>query len=168
NSEGFFVFAGVQPGKYDIVINAPGFSQAKAEVEVSPIRETAVPPIKLTVAGVAAVVETVAASTQVQTASAEVASTITNTQIDKLPLLDRTVIGLALTQPGVVDANPTSNGNDIVVNGLRSTYLNVTLDGINIQDNLFRENSGGFSPNGLRVSQVNELSIATSNAIPKF
>src|SRR5205823_3647684 len=46
NSEGFFVFAGVQPGKYDIVINAPGFSQAKAEVEVSPIRETAVPPIK--------------------------------------------------------------------------------------------------------------------------
>src|SRR5262249_28607657 len=101
----------------------------------------------------------------VQTANAEMISTITKTQIETLPLVDRSIIELATTQPGVINANPTSisNGNDIVVNGLRSTYLNVTLDGINIQDNFLRENSGGFTPNRLRISQVAEFTIANSN-----
>src|SRR5436309_4552516 len=121
NNEGIFAFAGVQPGKYDVSVNASGFGATKVQVEVSPIRETTVPPIKMAVVAAQAI-EVVASSSQVQTANAEVLSTITNTQIDKLPLLDRTVIDLALTQPGVVNASPISNGTDIVVNGLRSTY----------------------------------------------
>jgi hypothetical protein len=163
NEAGTFLFPGVQPGRYNLTVDASGFSTVKIPVEVSPIRETVIPAISLKVAGVSEEVSVVASSAQVQTANAEIVSTVTNAQIDKLPLLDRTVIELALTQPGVVNANPTSNGSDIVVNGLRSTYLNVTLDGINIQDNYLRENSGGFSPNRLRVSQVNEFTVATAN-----
>src|SRR6185369_4326547 len=57
-----------------------------------------------------------------------------------------------------------ANGNDTVVNGLRSTYTNVTLDGINVQDNYLRENGVGFSPNLLKTSQVAEMTVSTSNA----
>src|SRR5262249_31115382 len=99
-AEGNYVFTGVQPGKYDLVIEARGFAMAKVEVEVSPIRETAMPPIKLSVAGVTESVAVVAASAQVQTANAEMISTITKTQIETLPLVDRSIIELATTQPG--------------------------------------------------------------------
>jgi hypothetical protein len=161
--EGLFVLTGVRPGTYDLVIQAPGFARSRVQLNVSPITETAVPPIKLSVAGVEGEVSVIAAATQVQTNNVEVMSTITSEQIDKLPLFDRSVIDLATTQPGVRNASPNTNGNDIVVNGLRSTYLNVTLDGINIQDNFLRENSGGFSPNRLRIGQVSEFTVASSN-----
>src|SRR5207245_10624854 len=85
---------------------------------------------------------------------------------DRLLLLDREVLTLAQTQPSVLNASPISlaNGNDTVINGLRSTYTNVTLDGINVQDNYLRENGVGFSPNLLKSSQVAEMTVETSNA----
>src|SRR5581483_8714083 len=95
----------------------------------------------------------------VQTANAEVSATVSTAQVDKLPLLDRNVIDLAQTQAGVVNGSSIANGRDLVVNGLRSTYTNVTLDGINVQDNLYRENGAGFSPNRMRVSQVSEITV---------
>ncbi|PWT98709.1 MAG: hypothetical protein C5B51_28600 [Terriglobia bacterium] len=162
--EGLFRFAGIQPGKYDIKIEAKGFLPASVrEVEVDPIRETSLPAIQIALATVTQSIEVVSAVQPVETANAEVSSTVTSPQIDKLPLLDRTVIDIAQTQAGVVNASPISNGTDVVVNGLRSTYLNVTLDGINIQDNYLRENSGDFTPNRLRVSQVSEMTVGTSN-----
>jgi hypothetical protein len=164
-AEGLYRFAGVQPGKYDVTVNASGFLVTTVrEVEVDPIRETSLPPVKVALAAVTQSVDVIAATQPVETANAEVSSTVSNAQIDKLPLLDRTVIDIAQTQAGVVNASPISNGTDVVVNGLRSTYLNVTLDGINIQDNYLRENGGGFTPNRLRVSQVSEMTVNTSNA----
>src|SRR5436309_1609318 len=44
NNEGAYLFAGVQPGKYDVAINAQGFATTKVQVELSPLREASVPP----------------------------------------------------------------------------------------------------------------------------
>jgi hypothetical protein len=38
------------------------------------------------------------------------------------------------------------------------------MDGVNIQDNLFRENGVSFSPLLLKLDQVEEFTLATSNA----
>jgi len=164
-AEGLYTFTGVQPGMYDIAVQAGGFAAASVRgVDVDPIRETSLPPIQLSVAAVTQSVEVQSSTQPVETANAEVSATVTANQLDKLPSLDRGVIGLAQTQAGVVNASPNTNGDDIVVNGLRSTYLNVTLDGINIQDNFLRENGGGFSPFRPRTSQVAEFTVETSNA----
>ncbi len=56
------------------------------------------------------------------------------------------------------------NGNsNTVINGLRTSYSNMTLDGINIQDNYIRDNALDYSPNKLRVGQVRQMTLITSN-----
>jgi len=67
----------------------------------------------------------------VQTFSAEVSTTVMSAQLRLLPSLNRSPIGLPLSQAGVTSNARTS----ATINGLRSSFANITLDGINIQDN---------------------------------
>ena len=141
-NEGLYSFIGVRPGTYDVTVDAKGFvTSTLHDVRVGPIRETSLPPLKLEVAAVSQTIDVTANIGAVETANAEVSSTVGSTQIDKLAVIDRDVLSLAQTQPGVLNASPISLGNgvDTVINGLRSTYTNVTLDGINVQDLLYRE-----------------------------
>ena len=111
---------------------------------------------------VKATTESVEVSADVQTVqlgNSEITSTITNTQVQNLPVTGRQVSTLFLTQPGVaVGTNTTS------VNGLRPSFTNVTLDGINIQDNFIRTNDLDYAPMRTTIDQVAEISISTSNA----
>src|ERR1019366_6878123 len=50
------------------------------------------------------------------------------------------------------------------IDGQRSSYVNVTLDGINIQDNFIRTNDMDFLPNLLLLDQVAEVTVSSSNA----
>ena len=96
----------------------------------------------------------------IQTSNAEISSTITMEQIAKLPILDRDPLALIQTQPGVV-----YQGNSATtINGLRTSYSNMTLDGINIQDNYIRDNALDYTPNKLLVGQVRQMTLVTSNA----
>jgi carboxypeptidase family protein/TonB-dependent receptor-like protein len=158
-SVGLFTFIGVRPATYDLSVEAPGLSRYVARnVVVDGGRETAVPAVKLEVGTVAATVEVAANTEGVQTANAEISTTVTNEQVRRLPSIDRNVQGLIFTQPGV-----TSGRGDAVVNGTRPSYTNVTLDGINIQDNFIRTNDVNFSSNLLLLDQVAEITVATSN-----
>jgi hypothetical protein len=166
-TEGHFTFTGVRPGTFDISVDAAGFGSAAVhDIKVEPIRETALPLITLQLGTIAQTVVVTESTQTVEVANASVSTTVTTTQIDKLPLLGRDVLTLVETQAGVVLGSPDSlaNGVDLVINGLRSTYTNVTLDGINIQDNYLRENGVGFTPNLLKSSQVSEFTVETSNA----
>jgi len=164
-SSGIFSFIGVRPGTYDVRVTAQGFVVSTLRgVKVDPIRETALPPVRMEVAAVVQTVDVTADAQNIETTNSEVASTVSSSQINKLPVLSRSVQSLVQTQPGVINASPITNATDMVINGLRSTYTNVTLDGINIQDNYLRENGVGYSPNLLRISQVAEMTVATSNA----
>ena len=68
-------------------------------------------------------------------------------------------LGFLQSQAGINDARGTTT-----VNGQRSTYINVTLDGINIQDNFIRTNDMDFLPNLLLLDQVAEVTVSSSNA----
>jgi hypothetical protein len=94
----------------------------------------------------------------VQSANAEVATTITNTMIQNLPVLGRQVTTFFQTQPGVNSGTDTTS-----VNGLKSSFSNVTLDGINIQDNSVRNNGLDYAPFRTTIDQVAEITISTSN-----
>ncbi|MCX6595866.1 MAG: TonB-dependent receptor [Acidobacteria bacterium] len=161
--EGLYSFSGLQPGQYEVSVQLAGFTTATAiAVKVDTARETSLSPIALQPASVTQSVDVVATANGVQTTNAEIGTTVTNEQIRRLPQLNRNILALIATQPGVGNNGRTNT----VINGLRVSYANVTLDGVNIQDNYFRENSLDFQPNLLLVDQVAELSIGTSNANP--
>ena len=80
-------------------------------------------------------------------------------QIRRLPSLDRSPLALVRTQAGV-----TNGRANTIINGQRTSFSNVTLDGVNIQDNFLRDNALDFLPNLLLLDQVAEVTVATSNA----
>src|SRR6185436_1071664 len=112
-----FSFDAMNPETYTVVIEKEGFAAYRAEnVKVSPGTDRPLNGITLQ-AGVQAVEVNAADELQgIQTASAEVAATIINEQIERLPQLSRDPVTLAQTQPGV-----TNNGATFtVINGLRN------------------------------------------------
>lgn len=161
SQSGLFTFAGLQPGTYDVQVERPNFATVKVTgVKVDIAREVALSKITLQPASVGQTVEVTAEADLAQTANATLLTTITNTQVARLPQLDRNVISIIKTQPGV----GSNNRSTTVINGLRASYANVTIDGINIQDNYLRETSLEFQPNMLLLDQVSELTLTTSNA----
>jgi hypothetical protein len=161
SSDGQFHFLGVRPADYDVTVDAKSFLKATVRnVTVDAARETEVPAIKLQLATVTQTVDVVAETTGVETSSAEISGTITMEDIRSLPILDRDPLGVLQTQPGVV-----YNGNsNTVINGLRTSYSTVTLDGINIQDNYIRDNALDYTPNKLLLGQVRQMTLVSSNA----
>lgn len=160
NASGLFVFSAVRPETYDLVVTAPGFAKfAARKIKVEAIRETTLGVIKLEVAATSEVIEVSAEVVGVQLASSEVSTTITREQIANLPTISRQISTLFSTQAGVSDGRgPT------VINGLRTSAANVTLDGINIQDNFIRTNSLDFMPIRPTIEQVAEMTVAVGNA----
>lgn len=158
--EGLFSFAGLQPGTYEIQVELKGFNTAKVtNIKVDIARETPLGAIILQPATVAQTLEVVAPANAVQTENVAIATTVTNEQISRLPQLNRNIIALITTQAGV----GTNNRTGTTINGLRVSYSNVTMDGVNIQDNLLRETSLDFQPNLLFTDQVSEFTVSSSN-----
>jgi len=159
NENGVFSFVTVRPDTYDLSVEAKGFTRTTIHgVKVSPVQETAIPSIKLEVQAAATTVEVTGDVQSVQLSNAEVASTVTSTQVQNLPVLGRQVSTLFQTQAGVSSGNNTTN-----VNGLRPSFSNVTLDGINIQDNFTRTNDLDYAPMRTTIDQVAEITAATAN-----
>jgi hypothetical protein len=164
-SDGLFAFSGVSAGTYDVVVSAAGFRKSTNRgVVLTAGAETALPAIKLEIGSTTESVEVTESATIVQTTNAEVAQNMSRAQIKDLPLLNRSPLSLVTAMAGV------SNGRagDSVINGQRTSFTNMTLDGINIQDNFIRTNAVDFSPNLLLLDQVSEMTISTSNSNPAF
>lgn len=161
NEAGIFVFSGLQPVTYTVTVEISGFSKyVVRSTKVNPGQETALGQIALEVGTVAESVEVSAESIQVQTANAEIATNITNSQIMRLPQLNRSPLALLTSQAGVY----ASGRENTTINGLRTTYNNVTIDGVNIQDNFIRTNALDFLPNLLLSDQIAEVTVSTSNS----
>src|SRR5262245_13055485 len=158
--DGLFNLSGLRPEYYDLEVEAAGFQRYTLRgVKVDPARETVLPTISLSVEPVTIRVDVTAPIQTVQTANVEVTTTITNEQVRRLPVLDRYPLALIQTQAGV-----TNSGGTIVINGQRTSSANVTLDGVNIQDNYIRNNSLSYTPNLIALDQISELTLTSSNA----
>lgn len=160
NENGEFVFVSIRPETYDVLIEAAGFrKEAVRAIKVAPQQEYSVGAIKLEIGAVTEVVEVTAASQVVQLSNAEVSTTLTNEQLRKLPMLNRSPLTAIYAQAGVT----STNRSNTVINGLRTSFTNITLDGINIQDNFIRNNGIDFQPNLLLLDQISEANIGISN-----
>jgi hypothetical protein len=160
SADGSYHLIGVRPADYDLSVHSAGFVTATLHnLTVDAARETDVPQVKLQLATVSQSVDVVADTVGVETSSAEISGIISMEDIRSLPILDRDPLSVLQTQPGVV-----SNGNSTtVINGLRTSYSNVTLDGINIQDNYIRDNALDYTPNKLLLGQVRQMTLVSSN-----
>src|SRR5205807_4516789 len=102
-----------------------------------------VPAITLEVGATTELVTVEAGAEIVNTTSAEITSTTEKKQIEDLPILDRNSLAIVRLQAGVANRGPGGIA-ETTINGQRSSFSSMTLDGINIQDNFIRENDLDF------------------------
>jgi len=159
--DGSFSISAVKPGTYELSIEVAGFTKATVtNVVVDPGKENTLPPIRLQVASAAQTVDVTESTVAVQSTSNEVATTLTQAQVTNLPVLDRQINNLYSTQAGV---ESNGSGASTVINGMRSQATNVTLDGINVQDQFIRLSGLDIMPNNLTIAQVAEFTISSAN-----
>lgn len=160
NPAGEFTAASLAPGLYTLRVSADGFRAYHLEHQkVDVARSVSLPPIVMDLGEVTEVVVVEGEVAQVQTTNAEVTSVVTSQQIAELPLIGRDPLTFVQLQAGVV-SNKAAN---TVINGQRTSYSNVTLDGINIQDNFLRGNALDYLASRTRLDQVEEFTVTSQN-----
>jgi hypothetical protein len=159
NAEGVFSLASLRIGTYTVTVTLQGFKTVVIENVV--LNSAAPTAVKATmeVGGVSEQVTVSSASEIVQTQSATVAQTINTNQITKLPLTSRSAMDFVNFLPGVT----TANGNrQAVINGLPRGTINITLDGVNVQDNTLRTTDGFFAIVSPRLDAIEEVTVSTA------
>ncbi len=135
DNTGAYQFLQEMPGEYTLSVSKPGFSKATREHVVLQVNVPATLDIQLEVGTTGELVNVTAEASLVSTTDASVGNAFTEHSIKQLPLDTRNVVQLLSLQPGV-----TSNGE---VMGARRDQNNVTLDGVDVNDN---QNSGIGGP----------------------
>jgi len=147
NADGAYVVAGLPGGIYNLVVTSKGFQKYSASRVVLDVAQKVRVDVQLTVGAITEVVEVTGDSiAQVSTASSEISSTITSTQIAELELNGRNFSQLVNLSPGVVSQQFANTGTDdgvvgiygnvsFSINGGRSEYNNWELDGGDNMDN---------------------------------
>ena len=156
---GTFSIPALTAGTYSVTVSAPGFKQA---VFKSVKIDAGIPASVNAALEVGATTDSVVIQSGgevLQTQSASISTTITGRQITDLPFTSRNVTDLLLYLPGTTTpGRPRSS----TFNGLPQGAINMTLDGVSIQDNGARNGDGFYTNIYPRVDAVEEVTLSTA------
>jgi hypothetical protein len=159
NAEGAFSFPGLPIGTYTVTVTLEGFKTFVVNDVVVTAGAPASVRAKLEVGGLTEQIVVSSTSEIIQTQSSTISNTINTNQITKLPLTSRSAMDFVTFMPGV----STPGGNrDSTINGLPQGAINITLDGVNIQDNTLKTSDGFFSIVSPRLDAIEEVTVTTA------
>lgn len=160
SGEGNFSIPQLEVGSYSVTIGATGFKTFTAtDVRIDIGKDYSLTPT-LEVGAVTETVTVVAGADIINSTSGELSNTVSERQIKELPLNGRNPLNLIQLQAGTASNGATNTA----INGQRTSFTNITRDGINIQDNFIRSNASTFAPERPSVDDVNEFVLTTQNA----
>jgi hypothetical protein len=157
---GTFIIPSVPTGTYTVTVSLSGFKTAVLTDVVANVGGPASVRASLAVGGQEETVTVEAKSELIQTQASAVSTTIDARQITNLPLTSRSVLDFVTYLPGVSTPGPNRNS---MVNGLPQSQMNITLDGINVQDNNLKGDRGGdgfFITVNPRLDSVEEVTVS--------
>ncbi len=160
---GRYALTQVPPGTYKLTGSAGGFADAVVNEVILRVNLPTTLPLTLEIGKVSETVAVSAEAMQVNTTDASIGNAIGTNTILELPLNARNIVGLLALQPGVVfTTEGDTNDRNGAVNGGKSDQANVTLDGVDVNDQMDRN---AFT-SVLRVTpdSVQEFRVTTLNA----
>ncbi len=161
DERGFWAMPSMPTAIYSVTVSHPGFKTATVDNVKVDAGVPATVPTTLEVGALTETVEVSAGAEILQTQTATVTSTLVGRQLHELPFTSRNLTELIVTQPGSATPGvPRSTS----VYGLPQAALNVTLDGINIQDNSNRSSDGFFNAIFPRTDTVEEMTVSSAAA----
>lgn len=163
DGRGEYSFQQLMPGDYTVVFDAQGFAEyaVKTALQVSlPATVNA----KLQVGAAGIVVEVQTSDNGVNTTDATMGNVINNEEVMQLPSEGRNPGTLLALQPGVLFLGENNSGESRngVVSGARADQTNITLDGVDNNDQIFPSAFNGVLKTPL--DSLEEFRVTTSNA----
>jgi hypothetical protein len=159
DQNGTFTIPALNPGTYTVTISLMGF---KTAVLNNVVINAGVPASVRAVLEIGALEETIVvqgASEIVQTQSTAVAATLDTNQIATLPTTSRNALDFIVNLPGV---QTPGGSRDSIVQGLPQNTINITVDGMNVQDNYLKSTDGFFARMSPRLDAVEEVTVTTA------
>ena len=165
DNEGRFSVPNLPPATYTIRVELSGFQTAEVNSLTLRNGEVIRPTISLSVASVAETVTVVGMSPLLQTTNASVSQTITQKQIEDLPVAGRNLLSFAALSAGVTPqafnrgtqfgAAGSSRSQYVTVEGGRDSSTNYAIDGVYVRS--LRFNNLSLNPPLDAVQEVNIL-----------
>ena len=158
-ADGHFSAASLRPGAYTVSVSLQGFKGVEyrdVKITVGQVYDLSA---KLEVGAVESTVVVEAGAEILETVSTTVSSSITGKSITQLPLTTRNALDLVVLLPG---ASTVGRSRDTSFMGLPKGAINITLDGINSQDNLLKSSDGFFNLIATRTDSIEEFSVSTA------
>lgn len=160
SSSGIYRVPAVAAGLYTVTVTSTGFKKAVvSNVKVDVARPTTVDAV-LEIGSVEQVVEITTGGEVLQTQTAAVGTTITGRQITETPVASRDALDLVGLLPGTATVGRPRSAS---INGLPKGSLSITIDGVDVQDNLLRSSDGYFTYVRPRVDAIDEVTVSTAN-----
>ena len=169
--EGLYVFPQLPPGSYTLAATQPGFELVTIEGITLLVNTKIDLPVKFDVEALTESVTVSAAARQLNTTDASVGNAFGTKPIGQLPLNARNPAGLLSLQAGVtfltadpLDAQLSGDIRNGSVNGAQSDQSNVTLDGVDVNDQNGRLPFTSVLRNTLDSIQEFRVVTTTANA----
>jgi hypothetical protein len=164
--EGRFRFPYLRVGRYQIVVRLAGFANVSRNVTVT-VGSAFELPLTIHPAGLDTSVTVSADATVLEAARSQIAGTVSQAEVDALPMNGRNFLDVALLIPGVSSTNTGSTqlfaetsavpGQGISVGSQRNFSNNYIVDGLSANDD-----AAGFSGIPYGVDAVDQFQVVTS------
>ncbi len=165
DGKGEYVFSPLDPGTYRIQADAAGFSTQAKQAELL-VNQPATINFLMAVQASSATVDVSGTAQTLNVTDATIGNAVDNSTIEALPMEGRNVPDLLSLQPGVLYLgrviNQNTDSRSGAVSGARSDQSNVTLDGLDDNDQ-----TNGFAFTGVLRSTLDsteEFRVTTSDA----
>ncbi|MGE3959440.1 MAG: TonB-dependent receptor [Vicinamibacterales bacterium] len=166
DGDGRFRFPYLRLGPYELTVTLQGFETVTRTLNVSAGSAFELP-ITMRVAGVSAAVDVVAPSPVIEAARSQIAGTIPQVEVQKLPMNGRNFLDLALLVPGVSPTNTNSTqlfaetsgvvGQGISIASQRNFSNGFIVDGLSANDD-----AAGLSGIPFGVDAIEQFQVVTS------
>lgn len=158
--DGTFDAPQIQSGKYSITAELQGFRTTELDsVSVAAGIPTNVK-ITMQIGTLAETITVVGESSNiVQTSSPAIATNLTGQQITSLPLTSRNALDSLTSLAGF---NTSGTARNSTVSGLPRSAINITLDGMSVQDNYLKTTDGYFARLSPLLDSVEEVTVTTA------
>ena len=164
DANGAYEFPQISPGKYTITATTAGFGKQSKQAELL-VSQPATINFALSVQASTTTVEVSDIAQTVNTSDATIGNAVGNSTIQALPMEGRNVPDLLSLQPGVLylgrSVNQDQDSRSGAVAGARSDQANVTLDGLDNNDQ-----RQGYAFTGVlrsTLDSVQEFRVTTTN-----
>lgn len=159
SEQGAFSIPALNAGTYTVTVTLMGFKTAVLNKVVLNAGVPAAVRAVLELGGLEETVVVQATSELLQTQTSQVSTTMNATMLTNLPLISRAALNSVVGLPGV---NTPGGTRDSTINGLPQSTINITLDGMNVQDNWLKTTDGFFARLNPSLDAVEEVTVTTA------